>query len=319
MMINNGKYGDIDFENINCLICGEDNTKLLSTHHDVLNVVRCERCNFTYQNPRPSEKSIKNLYTDDKYFNNPEVGYNNYVKTYFEHQELFERIFTERLMLINKHKTEGKVLEIGCAHGFHLDFMRRSGFDVHGVELAESPYNYARDVLHLDVFHGTVEESKFEDESFDLILMLDLIEHLPDIYRTLDRIKKLLKPDGVILVQVPWELFHWEKVLQAFFEGKKVGSIEPDALPVHLYFFTPKTLISVMRKNGFLILERCSGNYGRIRSKIAPKMSVAKDPFRENLQKIYFKSGLKKLLRSIAPTMKLGSGISLFCMKVIEV
>jgi len=310
------KYSDIKFSPTNCLICEQDDTELLSVQDNLFRIVRCKRCGLSYQNPRPSEESLPLLYSDDKYFCNPQIGYDNYVKTYFDYQDLFEKLFSERLKLIHKFKKTGNLLEIGCAHGFHLEFLRRAGFDTKGVEFSESPFKYARDILHLDVFHGTLENSPFEIGSFDLILMLDIIEHLPDIPGTLDKVKKLLKPDGLILVQVPWELFHWEKRLEAFFAGKKTGTIRPDAIPVHLYFFTPETLIKVLEKNGFRIISRESGNYGRIRSKIMPSIPLTSDFKRSILMKFYYRSFSRSIMRKIAPLIKKGSGIILFGVKI---
>ena len=182
-------------------------------------------------------------------------------------------------------------------------------------ELSISPYKYASDILHLDVFNGIVENAPYSEESFDFVLMLDLIEHLPDIPRSMSKIKSLLKPNGLILIQVPWELYHWEKRLEAFFRGMKVGTIRPDAIPVHLYFFTPDTLIKVLQKCGLNIVSQQSGNYGRIRGKINPMIFDAPDPFKSLLQKLFYKFGLRVMMRKAAPLFKMGSGIILFCKK----
>jgi len=305
-------YRKLEFEHIDCLICDRDDTDLLSIQDGIFRIVRCKGCGLVYQNPRPTEACLPMLYTNEEYFCNPEVGYDNYVKTFFDYQDLFEKIYKERLKLIRQFKKSGRVLEIGCAHGFHLDFLRRAGWDVEGVELSPPPFKYAKEILHLNVHQGTVEEIPFEEGSYDLILMLDLIEHLPNIPRTLSKIRALLKPDGLILVQVPWELYHWEKRLEAFFLGKEAGKIRPDAVPVHLYFFTPETLIMVLQKNGFKIISRASGNYGKIRGKIQPKVPQAPDAMRAFLVKTYYKSGLRVLLRKIAPLLKFGSGIIIF-------
>jgi hypothetical protein len=118
-----------------------------------------------------------------------------------------------------------------------------------------------------------------------------------------------LKPGGAVLVQVPYELYQWEKAAQALWERKKIGTIAPDAVPYHVMFFTPRTLKLTLEKCGFRVLGRYSGNYGAIRTRLAPPEVRRGGALETSARFIYFKMGLQAALRTLAAALKQGSGI----------
>ena len=136
-----------------------------------------------------------------------------------------------------------------------------------------------------------------------------MLEHLHHPVRELEKIKKILHPDGILYIQVPYELFHWEEIMEAILKGMNPGSITPDALPAHLYFFSPRTLRQFLIKCGYKILYRASGNYGEIRSKIDPPDSGSGSLSSRYLKKIYYEWGIQRLFYFIAKKIKQGNGI----------
>ena len=97
----------------------------------------------------------------------------------------------------------GRLLEIGCAVGFLLRAARERGFDAVGVEMSEWASAYARDELGLDVVTGRLEDVAFDADSFDVVVMADVIEHLTDPRATLREIRRVLKPGGQLLLLTP--------------------------------------------------------------------------------------------------------------------
>ena len=97
----------------------------------------------------------------------------------------------------------GKVLEIGCGHGGFVSMLRQAGFDATGLELSPSIVGFARQTFDVPVLTGPVEQQALGSRSLDAIVMMDVLEHLPDPLGTIGHCLRLLKPGGVMLLQTP--------------------------------------------------------------------------------------------------------------------
>lgn len=305
-----------EVEHVRCPLCGGDDARQLSVQKGIYGVVKCRVCGLTYLCPRPTKRGIAAIY-NEQYYKDPAVGYPDYLKTFHQHRETILQIFDERLRAVSQFKRGGRILEVGCAYGLLLDYFRKHGWETYGVELSQTSARYAQDVMGLDVQNVPLKRAQFPDLFFDVILMLDVVEHLADHKSAFEVIRRILKDDGIVVVQVPYELFHWEKVLQAIASGRRPGTIAPDAVPAHLCFFTPRTLRLMLEKHGFFVLKRESGNYGRIRERIFPPSTDSKFLICRLLKVIYYRLGVRKLLRWLAPKLKQGSGIIFYVSKRI--
>ncbi len=94
------------------------------------------------------------------------------------------------------------VLDAGCGSGRTLEELRDLG-EVHGIELDQGAAAVARDRGDFDVRIGRIEELPWEEETFDLITCLDVIEHTPDDVVALRELRRVCKPGGWLLVTVP--------------------------------------------------------------------------------------------------------------------
>lgn len=105
--------------------------------------------------------------------------------------------------LLSLVPAEGRLLEIGCACGFLLLAAQRRGFDAEGVEMSEWASGVARDQHGLRVHTGRLEDQGFEDDSFDVVVLADVIEHLTDPRATLREIHRITRPGGRVVVLTP--------------------------------------------------------------------------------------------------------------------
>ena len=243
------------------------------------------------------------------YYEDGDVGYSGYIETFEKYNNLFMKIFGKRHKDLIRHTEGRRLLEIGCAYGFLLDYLRKREWKVTGVEISPLSSEYARSELGLDVHTGSVESVDLPKHSFDVILLLDVLEHLHRPYDVMRRIRELLAPGGILVVQCPWELYHWEEIAEALLKGMKPGTIEPDAVPAHLYFFQPRTLEAVLKKGGLRICGRQSGNYGAVRRKVKPPEINRGNPIERLGRLVYFRLGLQRCLYAAARLLELGSGI----------
>jgi 2-polyprenyl-3-methyl-5-hydroxy-6-metoxy-1,4-benzoquinol methylase len=157
-------------------------------------------------------------------------------------ERLWRRRFTFAFSGFKPRSTEPRVLEIGCGMGLLISAFRRFGCDVYGVELSEANARFARERLGLQVYTGTVEDAPLEPASFDLVILDNVLEHLPDPKATLKRATDLLRPQGGRLyIDTP----NFE-VAERLLYGSRWGIYEPD----HVHLFSPKTMARLFEECG---------------------------------------------------------------------
>src|SRR5262249_34867309 len=112
------------------------------------------------------------------------------------------RTFRKKVRIMRAHVPGGRVLEVGCAAGFFLAAAKEAGYEAHGVEVSGSILPHAREVVkRARLFQGTLAECPGEPGSFDGVAMWDVVEHLGDPVADLVRVRRLLRPDGRLILQ----------------------------------------------------------------------------------------------------------------------
>ncbi len=141
-----------------------------------------------------------------------------------------------------------RVLEVGCAHGGFVAMMRAMGYEASGLELSPWIVDLAKKSLNIPIFTGPVETQQIEPESLDVIVLMDVVEHLPNPKATLAACVKALKQDGLLFIQMPsypQELTYedLEKAQHPFLSHLKI----PDE---HLYLFNQQSAQTLLRELG---------------------------------------------------------------------
>lgn len=148
-----------------------------------------------------------------------------------------------------------KVLEIGCGSGATLHWLKQEKGCcwAAGVELTEDASERARS--RLDFFMtGDIEKIKlpFDNGSLDLILCLDVLEHLVDPWLTVENLIKFLKPGGAMIVSLP-NVMHRSAMLPLLFDDR--WDYVPSGIldKTHIRFFTKKTAIEMLKNSGLTV------------------------------------------------------------------
>ena len=205
-------------------------------------LVQCEDCEFLYVWPRPTGEELKALY--DQYFSHSGLASALSFRTPVFVQCLRE---LERL-----HLTGSRLLDVGCGTGEFVAHAISCGWDAAGIESSAMAAQFARLEKGLPVDQAVLKTAPFPPESFDVITLLDVLEHLLDPREELGRIYGLLKPGGVTVVRLPNTLFHLPKAKLISRLGISESSLE---MRYHLNHFTPKTLSGALRAAGFGLLS----------------------------------------------------------------
>jgi 2-polyprenyl-3-methyl-5-hydroxy-6-metoxy-1,4-benzoquinol methylase len=96
-----------------------------------------------------------------------------------------------------------RVLEVGCGHGAFVALLRLAGFDATGLELSPWVVEFARRTFDVPVLLGPLEQQGFAPGSVDVVVMNDVIEHLPDPVAALAGVVEVLAPGGLLMLQTP--------------------------------------------------------------------------------------------------------------------
>jgi len=236
-------------ESTRCNLCGaDDGARVLDaaarsgSSNETFHIVRCKNCSLVYLNPRPEEEAILAFYPEDYHCRcfSPEE---------LDEQQLFglpwrdaiERKYAPLLRL----RSSGRVLDVGCGDGFLLKYLQEKGWDGTGIEPGNS--TCAREILGLDVVQGSLDAADFPARSFDVITLSHVLEHLHDPLATLQRVRHLLRDDGLVHIEVP----NFDCLEARLFDGAWIGI----AAPLHLYHFTPSTLRTAAERVELDIVE----------------------------------------------------------------
>lgn len=101
-----------------------------------------------------------------------------------------------------------RILDVGCGTGGNLKLLSQFG-DAEGVDVSTDALEFCRQRGLKNVRLGAAEELPFEDGTFDLVTALDVVEHIDDDVAGLREFRRVLKPDGRILLFVPTFMFLW--------------------------------------------------------------------------------------------------------------
>lgn len=241
-------------EYVKCNICEEVNTTLLYTK-DFFNVVKCINCGLIYVNPRLDISILKKMYDKgheepDKFCFNP--SFNRYLETQRDDYKTFKK----RIRLIEYYKKTGRILDIGCSIGTFLNIARNRGWNTFGLDLNGPSIEYCKRELKLNVEKGQLEDMKLPSDFFDVIVMNDVIEHIPDSALLFNGINRILRNNGLLFITTP----NIESPIAKLMKSNWVH-LKPIE---HIYYFTPSTIKKALLKAGFKPI-RCQ-TLGRIRS-----------------------------------------------------
>ena len=225
---------------VSCGICGSDAfTVLYPAGVAQLNqIVRCDRCGLMYANPRKEADHVALEAERDEW----EFAERN--RQRYEKEQLQVRDYVAARSLLGRlHPDRGKLIEVGSSCGFQLDALRSEGWDVLGIEPDRNAARHATQQLGIPSITSLLEDAHLPAESVDAVLMLHVIEHVPDPVVTLREIFRVLKQGGHLLLETPRYDTLMFKVL-----GRRERSLSCDG---HIFFFTTESLRRAATLAGF--------------------------------------------------------------------
>jgi SAM-dependent methyltransferase len=198
------------------------------------NVVRCPACSHMQLERMPSDAELGEAYG--------EAASEDYVEEEAGQTERARRMLDR----IERHTARGAMVDLGCWIGFLLAAARERGWETVGIEPSEFASSYARERFGLDVRTADLLAADLPEGRFQAAVMGDVIEHLPRPGEALDRVARLLAPDGVLSLALPNAGSPLARAM-----GARWWSV----LPTHVHYFTRPSLYTLLRRHGFEPLE----------------------------------------------------------------
>ena len=199
-------------------------------------------------------------YTEDYFSGRHSDGYSDYLGA----EPVLRREFARSVEFIRSYRRDGKLLELGCAYGFFLMEAARH-FDVAGIELAEDAAAHGRRA-GLKVVQGMADEANLRQIGHvDVIVLFDVIEHLPDPRETLALCHRQLNPGGIIVITTG----DFGSMV-AKLAGVRWRLMTP---PQHLWFFTQESMRRMSARSG--VFDGACGSPLEDRSGLADRLPTA--------------------------------------------
>jgi SAM-dependent methyltransferase len=227
-------------ENKRCLVCNSNHFIPIYSY----TLLKCSKCSFITANLDVKKLNYKNIY-DEQYFNGKEYFQYQYDKPLI--QKNFEKRLKKVLKVVDRNDISF-ILEIGCAYGFFGDLIKRHfpGVKFTGLDISTEAVNFGRMELGLDLHE--IDYLNFKSKnSYSDIYMWDVIEHLPDPNKVVEKANLELMKNGRLIITTG----DIESYL-ARFQKEKWRLIHP---PSHLHYFSKSSISRLLEKNNFKIID----------------------------------------------------------------
>ena len=211
--------------------------KITDSHYgQTWNLSQCSDCGHIFANPCPPIELINRLYArieDPEY----EAEAANRAQNFIPILNQLDQIFPNR----------GKILDVGAATGIFLALAQKRKWQVTGVEPSTWAVRLASEKYNLNLIENTFEKVKLPAGNFQVITMIDFIEHVPHPKEAVRKAANLLQPEGILVIVTPNI-----KSLVARLAGKRWWHYRP----AHLAFFTWSSLTTLLEQAGFQLLKK---------------------------------------------------------------
>lgn len=191
----------------------------------------CRNCSHVTLTPKPEQNELAAYYPPPFY----STGTKSNIITKMNHI-----MALRRLGKVAKNK---RLLDVGCGNGAFLTTAATFGYEVFGQEISEEAIRLAEERLGKNVYAGDLHACNFQESFFDVITLLHVAEHVYDLNGCLAEIRRILKPRGTLLIEVPNFDCIERKIFQRY-------CLYIDA-PRHLRHFKKAPFGQILRRNAF--------------------------------------------------------------------
>jgi len=283
-----------------CPLCNAELFSFLKSYrHEDL--VKCRNCSLVFTLKIPSADELKSHYE--------EYSRNDYLSpiTVKRYKELLAKFATFR--------ENGRILDIGCGIGYFLEEAKKKGWLVHGTEFTSGAVKICED-KGIKMYQGKLDDIDFGELNLDIITSFEVIEHLNNPQKHIQKISELLRKGGLLYITTP----NFNSLNSRILKDKW----NVIAYPEHLCYYNQKSLNELLKNNGFkrISLKTEGISPGRLlNSRRKLKMDFTSststdESMRESMEKSAFLRSLKKSVNSGLSLLGLGETLKAWYVKL---
>ena len=256
-----------------CQLCGSGLTassRLPRTGRPITGgrIRRCSGCGAAHISPLPSGEELARLY-GQQYYDDFQASHG-----IDGGNETVAPFLRERLATIESQTRVGRLIDLGCAMGHFVAHARTKGWEALGVETSHWAAERARSMYGVPVYEGSLQDVQIEAGSVDVIHANHVIEHIVDPRTTLKAARHLLRPGGLLVLEVPNE---FDVALADRFLGRiHAAVVGIPAMTYHVWFFTKRSLALLAAQAGFVSIRVRRVRHGASTASRLPLGSVGK-------------------------------------------
>jgi len=236
-----------------CVVCGSSSILRFDRDHEGRTIDRCRRCGVLFLNPQYADDWLMRLYGE-------------YIPENTEEGSAAERmhrapVHAYHLAMIERAVRPGRLLSVGCGNGVELEVARSRGWQIEGFDVDADTVARVAARLGVPIRSGRFLEVDWPDSIYDCVYLHHVLEHPKDPAAYLRRIRRLLRPGGVLFIACPnirsisnrWKTFAGKAGVKPR-RGRHYDSWH------HLFHFSPRTLSGLLvDRFGFEVLRVANG------------------------------------------------------------
>ena len=222
------------------MVCNHQNYKEICKF-DTISLYICDKCGLIFINKRWEDFQPQDLY--EEYYKNEIAGRFNFGVEYVIRLFRFFRAFK----IFTIYPQAKSILDIGSGRGFMLHYLKKyyKYQRTAGTQISKNAIEFSRNKLGLEIYDRDLLELSFNNASFDIITIWQVLEHVVEPEKHIEKVYNLLNNGGKLIIEVP-NFNSWTRALT----NKYWLGLDLD---YHINFFTPESLSLLLKKHNFNI------------------------------------------------------------------
>ena len=213
-------------------------------------ILRCRRCGLAQLHPLPTADEVAAVYENSDYVHAYDAAGEQFVLSGDDASRVLAPRFETLATLL---PDQGRILDVGASRGWFLAEAKTRGWEISGLEAGADAIEFARSEFGVEIDQGTIEEANYPSNHFDAVHISHVLEHVRDPRLAFTRMHLWLRPEGVLVVEVPYEFGDlFDRARRWLLRRPPSPNIVPST---HLYFFTLKSLSLLLGQCGFQVLK----------------------------------------------------------------